>query len=109
MAVKKVLVAFTMDMLDTIDRQARAEHRSRSDMIREALRVYLGLTKKLVHMSQPRTENIHSIDEAPQIARSIPRTIPQAVQPEPAQSVAFKDETEYKVTNLPSSYTGGGM
>lgn len=38
---KKVLCAFTPGMLEQMDRTAECEHRTRSDLIREALRRYL--------------------------------------------------------------------
>lgn len=38
---KKVLCAFPPGMLEQIDYVAQAEHRTRSDLIREALRSYM--------------------------------------------------------------------
>lgn len=43
---KKVLCAFPPEMLEKIDYIARVEHRSRSDLIREALRRYLYAFKR---------------------------------------------------------------
>ncbi|GER80853.1 MAG: ribbon-helix-helix protein, CopG family [Anaerolineae bacterium CFX3] len=37
----KILVSFPQEFLDDIDRAASEEHRSRSELIREALRAYL--------------------------------------------------------------------
>jgi CopG family transcriptional regulator/antitoxin EndoAI len=37
----KVLVAFRKEMLKEIDDLAKAEHRNRSDLIREAVRIYI--------------------------------------------------------------------
>lgn len=39
---KKVLIALPQAMLEQIDYVATAEHRTRSDLIRESLRRYLG-------------------------------------------------------------------
>jgi len=38
---KKVLIMFRKEMLEEIDKLAEAEHRTRSDLIREAVRRYL--------------------------------------------------------------------
>lgn len=38
---KKVLIALPVGMLEQIDYVAQAEHRTRSDLIRESLRQYL--------------------------------------------------------------------
>jgi Arc/MetJ-type ribon-helix-helix transcriptional regulator len=40
MSSKKIIVALPHTLLDSIDRIAEAEHRNRSDLIREALRRY---------------------------------------------------------------------
>jgi metal-responsive CopG/Arc/MetJ family transcriptional regulator len=42
----KVLVAIPSDMLREIDRAAKAEHRTRSDLIRESLRRFMEEFKK---------------------------------------------------------------
>jgi Arc/MetJ-type ribon-helix-helix transcriptional regulator len=39
----KVMVSFPDDFLAEVDRVAREEHRSRSELVREALRLYIGL------------------------------------------------------------------
>ncbi len=38
---KKVLIALPPAMLEQVDRVAEAEHRTRSDLVREALRAYI--------------------------------------------------------------------
>jgi metal-responsive CopG/Arc/MetJ family transcriptional regulator len=43
---KKVLVALPPGLLEQIDFVAQVEHRSRSDLIREALRRYIDVFKK---------------------------------------------------------------
>ncbi len=43
---KKVLIALPPSMLEQVDFVAQVEHRTRSDMIREALRRYLDNFKK---------------------------------------------------------------
>jgi len=43
---KKVLIALPPAMLEQVDLVAAAEHRTRSDLIREALRRYLGDFKR---------------------------------------------------------------
>jgi CopG family transcriptional regulator / antitoxin EndoAI len=42
----KVMVSFPDEFLDEVDRIARAEHRSRSELVREALRFYIGLRQE---------------------------------------------------------------
>jgi len=41
----KVMVSFPDEFLVEVDRIAQAEHRSRSELVREALRFYIGLRK----------------------------------------------------------------
>lgn len=43
---KKVLIAFPPAMLETIDFVAQVEHRTRSDLIREAVRRYLDIFRR---------------------------------------------------------------
>jgi metal-responsive CopG/Arc/MetJ family transcriptional regulator len=43
---KKVLIALIPGMLEEVDFIAQAEHRSRSDLIREALRRYINEFKR---------------------------------------------------------------
>lgn len=43
---KKVLVALPPGLLDQVDFIAKCEHRSRSDLIREALRRYIEIFKR---------------------------------------------------------------
>ena len=40
---KKVMVSFPEEFLDEVDRIAREEHRSRSELLREAMRVYMAV------------------------------------------------------------------
>jgi metal-responsive CopG/Arc/MetJ family transcriptional regulator len=47
---KKVLVAFRKEMLKQIDELALTEHRTRSDLIREAVRRYL---KEALYQNPP--------------------------------------------------------
>lgn len=42
----KVMVSFPDDFLLEVDRIAREEHRSRSELVREALRLYIGLRQE---------------------------------------------------------------
>jgi metal-responsive CopG/Arc/MetJ family transcriptional regulator len=42
----KVMVSFPDEFLDEVDRVAREEHRSRSELVREALRFYIGLRRE---------------------------------------------------------------
>lgn len=42
----KVMVSFPAEFLDEVDRIAREEHRSRSELVREALRFYIGLRQE---------------------------------------------------------------
>jgi len=43
--VKKVMVSFPEEFLDEVDRIAREEHRSRSELLREAMRVYMAVRR----------------------------------------------------------------
>lgn len=49
---RKVLIAITPAMLAQVDLVAQAEHRSRSDLIRESLRRYLDAFRK-ARIEQP--------------------------------------------------------
>lgn len=40
------MVSFPADFLEEVDRIAQEEHRSRSELVREALRFYIGLRHK---------------------------------------------------------------
>lgn len=42
----KVMVSFPKEFLAEVDRVAQAEHRSRSELVREALRLYIGLRQE---------------------------------------------------------------
>ena len=42
---KKVMVSFPEGFLEAVDRVAEAEHRTRSELIREALRMYIAARK----------------------------------------------------------------
>ena len=44
--VTKVMVSFPEEFLDEIDRIARQEHRSRSELLREAMRLYISTRKR---------------------------------------------------------------
>ncbi len=55
----KVLVNFQDDFLQEIDKIAEVEHRTRSSLIREALRRYLSLFKN-ESMQQQKEGDIHS-------------------------------------------------
>lgn len=52
---KKVLVAFPPAMLEQIDYVATAEHRTRSDLIREGMRRYLDAAKRGASLGAPVT------------------------------------------------------
>jgi metal-responsive CopG/Arc/MetJ family transcriptional regulator len=43
MVTTKVMVSFPDEFLTNVDRVAQEEHRSRSELVREALRLYMGL------------------------------------------------------------------
>ena len=55
---KKVLIALPPAMLEQVDFIAQCEHRTRSDLIREALRRYLDNFKRT-------NSNLHMIDTTP--------------------------------------------
>ena len=55
---KKVLIALPPSMLEQVDFVAKVEHRTRSDLIREALRRYLDNFKR----TQGATMNVTSIE-----------------------------------------------
>jgi CopG family transcriptional regulator / antitoxin EndoAI len=42
----KVMISFPDEFLDEVDRVAQEEHRSRSELVREALRFYIGLLQE---------------------------------------------------------------
>lgn len=61
---KKVLIALPPAMLEQVDYIAQCEHRTRSDLIREALRRYLDNFRKERQAVAPvvsLTENVHQI------------------------------------------------
>jgi len=45
----KVMVSFPEEFLVEVDRVAQLEHRSRSELVREALRLYMGLRQGQGH------------------------------------------------------------
>lgn len=49
----KVMVSFPEEFLAEVDRVAREEHRSRSELVREALRLYIGQRGEKSHPSAP--------------------------------------------------------
>lgn len=51
---KKVLCAFPPGMLEQIDYVAQAEHRTRSDLIREALRRYMSEFRRVKRSEAPK-------------------------------------------------------
>lgn len=62
---KKVLIALPPSMLEQVDFVAQVEHRTRSDMIREALRRYLDNFKKTQSSQITVTtfdESLHRVD-----------------------------------------------
>lgn len=58
---KKVLIALPPAMLEQVDFIAQAEHRTRSDLIREALRRYLDIFRKS-NGGQPSPRPIESLE-----------------------------------------------
>ena len=46
MMTTKVMISFPDEFLDQVDRIAREEHRNRSELVREALRFYIGLRQE---------------------------------------------------------------
>lgn len=61
---KKVLIALPPAMLENVDYIASAEHRTRSDLIREALRRYIQ-TFNQTHTPSPTTNVLHFEPTAP--------------------------------------------
>lgn len=57
---KKVLVALPLGLLEQTDMVAQAEHRTRSDLIREALRRYLQEFKRNSHPTVSQNDQIPS-------------------------------------------------
>lgn len=53
MAVAKVMISLPREFLAEIDRVAREEHRTRSELLREAVRLYLR-TRRAVPRDDPR-------------------------------------------------------
>ena len=60
---KKVLVAIPPTMLEEIDYVSKTEHRSRSDLIREALRRYLENFRKKEATWPPRELDLDSVPD----------------------------------------------
>lgn len=58
---KKVLIALPSAMLEQADFVAQSEHRTRSDLIREALRRYLDNFKR-IHGAQLSVSTVEALD-----------------------------------------------
>ena len=66
---KKVMVSFPEEFLDEVDRIAREEHRSRSELLREAMRVYMAVRRGGGRLSdEPRVRSAVAVQDV--LARS---------------------------------------
>jgi CopG family transcriptional regulator/antitoxin EndoAI len=62
---KKVMVSFPEEFLDEVDRIAREEHRSRSELLREAMRVYMAVRRGGGRLSdEPRVRPAVAVQDA---------------------------------------------
>jgi len=71
MAVK-VMVSFPREFLDEVDEVARQEHRSRSELLREAARLYIEIRRQRRPGDDPRVRSAIAIQDA--LARLSPGT-----------------------------------
>jgi Arc/MetJ-type ribon-helix-helix transcriptional regulator len=63
MASKMISISLPEEMLPEIDTAARREHRSRSELIREALRRYLaGDRARILPVDEPQPDEIEAIE-----------------------------------------------
>ncbi len=67
----KVMVSFPDEFLVEVDRFAQEEHRSRSELVREALRYYIGLRR-----SRGRPGANHTVRHAILVQDSLSRAAP---------------------------------
>ena len=61
----KVMVSFPEEFLAEVDRVAREEHRSRSELVREALRLYIGLRREQARPTTRDDRATRAVHEAP--------------------------------------------
>jgi Arc/MetJ-type ribon-helix-helix transcriptional regulator len=62
MTAKMISVSLPQEMLPEIDNLARREHRSRSELIREALRRYLSVAgDRMIPLDDPEADEVKSI------------------------------------------------
>ncbi len=65
--MRKVMITIPEEFLDEMDRLAKEEHRSRSELIREAMRQYLASTREKL---ESRQRAIHHALQVQEVARS---------------------------------------
>lgn len=83
----KILVSLPQEFLDDVDRAAAEDHRSRSELIREALRAYL-------ETRQERKGHVKAIQEN--------RTVYQAdINAQPRQATGVQASPEERVVRAP--------
>jgi|GEM_PF-248279 len=105
----KILVSLPQEFLDNVDHAAAEEHRSRSELIREALRAYL----ETRHEKKSRVKTIAEERAAYQTnTTSIQKTsdAPAARTPEQqekiAKTIALQDEIAHKLRHVKTDSTG---
>jgi metal-responsive CopG/Arc/MetJ family transcriptional regulator len=65
----KVMVSFPDEFLAEVDRVAREEHRSRSELLREAMRLYIEMRRRVRPGDDPRVQAAVAVqDELAQVA-----------------------------------------
>ena len=69
--IAKVMVSFPEEFLDEVDRIAKEEHRSRSELVREAIRLYISLRRE-----KTRPEKNLRVREAVEIQDRISKIAP---------------------------------
>ena len=61
---KKVMISLPLDFLVEIDRIAHEEHRNRSELVRESLRQYIEMHRKIqIPRNNPRIQSAVSIQD----------------------------------------------
>lgn len=105
---KKVLIALPPAMLEQVDFIASCEHRTRSDLIREALRRYLDNFRRS-QQSHMTVSTINSEVPPQQVQREYrekPAKPPFFTNPQPGP-VVLQNDSQFETKRLDPGYTGG--
>ena len=67
----KVMVSFPDEFLEDVDRVAREEHRSRSELVREAIRLYIDVRRRRLRPADnPRVQQAVAVQDT--LSRAAP-------------------------------------